>query len=197
MEKYSEPDLQSLRSGDVSAYECLFRHFYPLLVAFAMKYVSEKDVARELVQDFFVRLFEKRQSLKIETSLKSYLYRSVHNSCLNYLSQRAMHDKHIKKIELEKDVTEDPENAIHTTELQQRIFDIVEQLPSKCRKIFRMNRYEGLKNEEIAEALNLSRRTVETQISKALKILRTKLSGSLIVALVLCFLELICIMKWM
>ena len=69
------------------------------------------------------------------------------------------------------------ENEINTLELQQRIYEVIETLPSKCRRIFKMNRLEGLKNEEIAITLNLSKRTVETQISKALKILRSKLDG--------------------
>ena len=187
MENYIDPDIQSLKTGDIYAFEKLFRHYYPLLVVFAMKYVTDKDIAREIVQDFFARLFEKKQSLTIETSLKSYLYRSVHNSCINYINQRSLHDRHLKKLDQEKDVSEDPDRAFLITELQQKINEVVEQLPSQCRKIFKMNRYEGLKNEEIAETLNLSRRTVETQISKALKILRNRLSDAVPVALLLFF----------
>lgn len=183
MKNYSDPDLQSLKSGDIKAFENMFKHYYPLLVVFAIKYVADRDIARELVQDFFARLYEKRQGLTIETSLRSYLYRSVHNSCINYINQRSLHDRHLKKLELEKDIYEDPDKVFQTTELQQKINDVVDQLPSQCKKIFRMNRYEGLKNEEIAETLNLSRRTVETQISKALKILRSRLSNGMPVLL--------------
>jgi RNA polymerase sigma-70 factor, ECF subfamily len=184
LDNYLDQDLESLKSGDIRAFERLFRHYYPLLVAFAIRYVNDREAAREIVQDFFVKLFERRQSLIIETSVKSYLYRSVHNYCINHINQKAIHDRHIRNLELDREVTEDPDSAIRNSELQQRIHDVVEQLPSKCRKIFRMNRYEGLKNEEIAEALNLSKRTVETQISKALRILRAKLSASVFAAFI-------------
>lgn len=88
-----------------------------------------------------------------------------------------MHEKHVQNIKLEKQMEDDPENEIMTIDLQQKIYEIIEKMPVKCRQIFKMNRFEGLKNEEIAQMLNLSKRTVETQISKALKILRNKLSG--------------------
>ncbi|MBN2481598.1 MAG: RNA polymerase sigma-70 factor [Bacteroidales bacterium] len=170
-------EITSLRSGDISAYESLFRQYYAALVLFAAKYVSDIDLAREIVQDFFVRLYEKRVSISIDVSIKSYLYRSVYNSCINYLNQRNIHEKHASNIRLESVMEEDVENEIMTIDLQQKIFEIIEELPLKCRQIFKMNRFEGLKNEEIARMLNLSKRTVETQISKALKILRTRLSG--------------------
>lgn len=134
------------------------------------------DVAREIVQEFFVRLYEKRQNITIDTSVKSYLFRSIYNCCINYLTQRSMQDRHLRNIDLERTEEENLESEIHTIELQQRIFEVIESLPAKCRRIFKMNRLEGLKNEEIAVQLSLSKRTVETQISKALKILRNRLS---------------------
>ncbi len=156
----------------------MFKQYYAVLVVYALKYVSDMDIAREIVQDLFVKLYEKRLSISIDVSVKSYLYRSVYNSCINYLNQRTMHEKHIKNISFEKEKEEDinPENEIMAVDLQRKIYEIIENLPVKCRKIFKMNRFEGLKNEEIAQILNLSKRTVETQISKALKTLKNKLS---------------------
>jgi RNA polymerase sigma-70 factor (ECF subfamily) len=135
------------------------------------------DIAREIVQDFFVKLYEKRNSLSIDVSLKSYLYRSIYNCCINYINQRNIQDKHLRNIDFERTVEENLENEINTVELQYKISEVIEELPAKCRRIFKMNRLEGLKNEEIAIQLNLSKRTVETQISKALKILRKKLAA--------------------
>ena len=91
-----------------------------------------------------------------------------------------MQDKHLKIILLERNDEENLENEINSVELQYKIHEVIEELPSKCRRIFKMNRLEGLKNDEIARQLNLSKRTVETQISKALKILRTKLSDYMV-----------------
>jgi RNA polymerase sigma-70 factor (ECF subfamily) len=158
------------------AFEQVFRQYYAPMVVYACKYVANIDVAREIVQDFFVRFYEKRESLNIGVSLKSYLYRSVYNCCINYLNQRNIQDRHLKTIELERDHEENMESEINTVELEYRIDEIINDLPTKCRQIFRMNRLEGLRNEEIAKQLNLSKRTVETQISKALKILRKKLA---------------------
>jgi len=164
-------------STSIAAFEDLFKQYYAQLVVYACKYVSDTDIAREIVQDFFVRLFEKRQTLSIDVSVKSYLYRSVYNCCINYINQRNIQDKHLKSIDLERDEEENLENEIHTVELQQRIYEVIDSLPAKCQLIFKMNRLQGLKNEEIATQLHLSKRTVETQISKALKILRHKLSA--------------------
>ena len=166
----------SAGTGRIDSFEALFKQYYAPLVVYACKYVSNTDIAREIVQDFFVRLFEKREVLSIDISLKSYLYRSVYNCCINYINQRSIQDKHLKNIDLERDDEENLESEINTVELQQRIYAVIDTLPTKCRRIFKMNRLEGMKNEEIALQLNLSKRTVETQISKALKILRRKLS---------------------
>jgi RNA polymerase sigma-70 factor (family 1) len=168
-------NLAELKSGKLHLYESLFKAFYRPLVVFAMKYVNDPETAKEIVQDFFVKLYEKRNSIVIDTSLKSYLYRSVYNSCINHLSHIEMRNRHLKIIAIQ---TEDEYNddQVSVLELQNRIYSCIENLPEQCRKIFKMNRFDGLKNEQIAEKLNLSKRTVETQISKALKILRKKLA---------------------
>jgi RNA polymerase sigma-70 factor (family 1) len=166
----------SVPISNLDNFEALFKQYYAPLVVYACKYLPEKDAAREIVQDFFVKLYEKRSTLTIDISLKSYLYRSVYNACMNYINQRSIQEKHIRNIDLERNDEENLENEINSVELQNRIFNLIESLPPKCRKIFKMNRLEGMKNEEIAVSLNLSKRTVETQISKALKILRNKLS---------------------
>ncbi len=166
----------SVSISNLDNFEALFKQYYAPLVAYACKFVPEMDAAREIVQDFFVKLYEKRSTLTIDTSIKSYLYRAVYNSCMNYINQRSIQDRHIKNIDMERNDEENLENEINSIELQNRIFNLIESLPPKCKRIFKMNRLEGMKNEEIATALHLSKRTVETQISKALKILRNKLS---------------------
>jgi RNA polymerase sigma-70 factor (ECF subfamily) len=167
--------LDELKTGDIRLFESLFREYYRPLVVYAMKYVRDADASKEIVQEFFVRLFEKRNSLVIDTSLKSYFYRSICNSCINYISHLEMRSRHIKNLTLlsEKEFSDDP---IATIELQNRIYKSVEDMPDQCRRIFKLNRFEGLRNEQIAEKLGISKRAVETQISKALKILRKKLA---------------------
>jgi len=159
--------------------EELFRQYYAQLVVYACKYVADIEIAREIVQDFFARFLEKQDTITIDTSTKSYLYRSVYNCCINYIKQRAIQDKHLKNIELEHNTEENLETEINTIELQHKIFAVIDKMPAKCKKIFMMNRIQGYKNEEIANELNLSKRTVETQISKAIKILRHNLKDYL------------------
>ncbi len=166
---------EDLKTGDVDAYERIFKEYYRPLVVFAMKYINNVETAKEIVQDFFVKLYEKRHTVIIDTSLKSYLYKSVYNACLNYISQNEMRNRHFKNMALR---TEDSviDDHVTTVELQNRIYECIESMPEQCKRIFKMNRFDGLKNEQIAQKLNLSKRTVETQISKALRILRKKLN---------------------
>ena len=167
--------ISGLKAGDESTYKQLFNEYYLLLSAFAKKYVDDLEVAKEIVQDLFVHLFEIRNSLIITTSLKSYLYRSVRNRCLNHIKQIQGQERNLENLKLQEASGSDSEDKIMETELEYRIYKIVSQLPEQCRKIFRMSRVEGKQNREIAQTLNLSIRTVETQISKALKILRNNL----------------------
>lgn len=158
-----------------AGFEELFTQYYGPLVVFACRYVDDIETAREIVQDFFVKYYEKYFMLTIESSQKAYLYRAVYNSCLNYINQKNIQEKHLRNINYEQEEEQNIEPEIHTIELQQKIYAVINQLPERCKKIFIMNRLEGLKNEEIAKQLNISKRTVETQISKALRILRKKL----------------------
>lgn len=173
MNKELEIVIQKLRSGDEKFYKSVFCEYYPLLTYFANKYVNDLEIAKEIVQEFFVRLYEKRFSLNIDTSFKSYLYKSVYNSCINHLNQIAVREQHhrqIKNTTYEKSVFS--EDDINLVELEKKIYSEIEKLPAQCRRIFKMNRFDGLSNGEIADKLKLSKRTIETQISKALRILR-------------------------
>ena len=173
MNRELEIIIKKLRSGDEKFYKSVFYEYYPLLTYFANKYVNDLDIAREIVQDFFVKLYEKRYSINIDSSFKSYLYKSVYNSCINYLNQIALREQHHRQIKSQDhEQTEFTEDEINMTELENKIYCEIEKLPAQCRRIFKMNRFDGLTNSEIAAKLKLSKRTIETQISKALRILR-------------------------
>jgi len=177
--------LEKLQSGDERFYKSVFYEYYAALTYFANKYVNDLDVSREIVQDLFVKLYERRYSLKIESSFKSYLYKAVFNSCINHINKIAVREHHHQQIKYqdeEKYVFS--EDDLNLSELEHKIYQEIECLPLQCRKIFKMNRFDGMTNADIAEKLNLSKRTVETQISKALKILRHKLSGYLLILLI-------------
>lgn len=169
--------IHGLKAGDKKAFEKLFFEYYPVLTVFAKKYVHDLDTAREIVQDYFVRLFESREKISIQSSLKSYLFSSVRNSCLNNLKRNKLHNNHIEHIKVQSNNQDvDFQDSMEQTELEYRIWQEVSNLPDQCQRIFNLSRKEGIRNKEIANQLGISIRTVETQISKALKILRTNLS---------------------
>lgn len=168
--------IQGIRLGRESTFRELFSEYYRPLSVFAMKYVTDLETAKEIVQDFFVHLFQNRDSILISTSVKSYLFQAVRNRCLNYIRKNKTQRKHLDQYQAEKETSEDLEAKILETELEHRIFKIVEDLPPRCRNIFTLSRVKGLSNKEIAGQLQISKRTVETQISHALKILRSKLN---------------------
>ena len=165
---------------DKPAFEELFRSFFPGLVLFARKYVPDEDTAKEIAHNVFLNLWEKREKVDTSSSLKSYLFTSVHNRCLNFIRDQKKFDRdetHFQRL----DSTEfaDGTDRLEEQELEQRIYDALQALPEKCREVFTLNRFEGLKYSEIAEKLNISVKTVEAHISKALKILREKLADYL------------------
>jgi RNA polymerase sigma-70 factor (ECF subfamily) len=161
---------------DKRAFEQLFRSFFPSLVLFAQKYLPDQDTAKEIVHNVFLNLWEKRQQVDTSSSLKSYLFTSVHNRCLNYIRDQKKFDKDETRFQkLDSTAFSDGVDHLEEQELEQRIYDALQSLPEKCKEIFLLNRFEGLKYAEIADRLNISVKTVETQMSRALRILREKL----------------------
>jgi RNA polymerase sigma-70 factor, ECF subfamily len=165
-----------LKNGDQTAFELLFHFYYPGLVIYASQFTADRDEAEEIVQDFFVRFWQKHQQILLSDSLKNYLFASVRNGSLNYLKHKKIEDNYLKEIyDLSNEHLAYDTNLYVTSELQEKIKNSIELLPDKCREIFMMSRIRGMKNEEIATKLNLSKRTVESQISNALKVLRIEL----------------------
>ncbi len=156
-----------------SNFEQLFRDYFPPLMAFARKILVDEDDAREVVHLVFINLWEKRNEIDLSTSLKPYLFTSVHNRSLNVIRDRKKFSSgEVPEVAGEWDVSA----QIESMELEGKIREVIDSLPEKCREIFEMNRFEGLKYGEIANKLDISIRTVENQISKALKILKEQLA---------------------
>ncbi len=165
-----------LKNGDQTAFELLFHFYYPGLVMYASQFTANLTDAEEIVQDFFVRLWEKHRQLVPCDSLKNYFFSAVKNGSLDFLKHQEIEKKYINEmIGLSKHHLAYDTDLFVSSELQEKLKQGIDLLPEKCRKIFMMSRLRGLKNEEIATELNISKRTVETQISKALKVLRVEL----------------------
>ena len=171
---------KDFKNGNENAFSLIFETHYPLLVVFAKKYLNDLDLSKGIVQDFFVKFYEKKQEIDITTSLKSYLYLSVRNTCLNYIKKKSIQNRHHNNIEYSStEISDELSNKIEETELEHEIFNQINKLPDQCKRIFLMSRVDFKKNQEIADELNIAKRTVETQISKALKILRENLGHHL------------------
>lgn len=164
---------QQIRKGDETAFNHLFDEYYASLCFFAAKYLNDLDLSRSLVQQVFIDLWVKRKKIEIDISFKSYLYRSVKNRCIDYLRKE-------KKVSC---ITENIDglyqisftDLVEEAELKDLINRLINQLPPKCRKIFLLCRFEGLKYGEIAQELRISVKTVEMQMGIAMKKLREKL----------------------
>lgn len=172
-----------IAAGDRNAFEALFRAHYKPLCAFAVQYVKDGDKAEDVVQDLFFRLWQDREKTSITTSLKSYLFTSVRNRCLN----AAKVQSRVRSLDPEeKDHVEDQEQRSEDehAERSARVNAAIEGLPEERRKVFKLSRHEGLKYHEIAERLGISIKTVENQMGKALKTLREELSELMPTALI-------------
>lgn len=142
-----------------------------------MQYIENRNSVEDLVQDFFVYLWVEAPRLIIKSSLKSYLFTAIKNRCLDYQKHHKIKEKYRTFI-LFSTVNEDDstEQFFAESELRQAIQTSLAKLPPRCREIFELSRLNGLSNQEIAEKLDISKRTVELQISNSLKILRKELA---------------------
>ncbi|HYE72513.1 MAG TPA: RNA polymerase sigma-70 factor, partial [Blastocatellia bacterium] len=133
----------------------------------------------DIVQSMFLKIWEKRANLEIRQNIRSYLFRAVYHQCMNHLDHRLVERKHVDH-ELHDNLRSIQQPEVFPDELEENIKDAINGLPGQCRLIFMMSRYEELRYAEIAQKLNLSVNTIENQISKALKILRSKLKDNIV-----------------
>jgi len=177
--------LSALRDNQESALEMLFRTYYTSLCRYAYTFLHDKDDAEEVVQQTFLGVWDKRQGITIQTSMKSYLYTMVRNSCLNVIKHERVKQVHEVYAKTQGEpVSSPPSDILMATELESKISESMKALPEQCRIVFQLSRFEQLSYAEIAEQLNISVKTVENQIGKALKIMRTQLKEYLPLLLV-------------
>ena len=162
---------------DQPAFESLFKSNFKGLCYFALKYVKDMDTAREIVQEAFLNLWEKRENMQADRSVQSYITTSVHNRCLNYLRDNKKFNRNMLDLEgLSLFSDKAPSDRMVEKELAEKIQSALNELPEKCREVFLLSRNENLKYQEIADRLGISIKTVETQMSKALAHMRVRLA---------------------
>lgn len=172
---------------DKTHFEHLFRTHFERLCSFARQYVSDLDTAQDICQKVFIRLWEKREEMDTGRSIASYLFTSVRNRCLNHIRDHKKYRSHLLDVECgEFEIgTAITEDHFAVEELQQRIDAALATLPPKCRQVFEMSRYDQKKYREIADELDISQKTVEAHMSKAIKSLRDHLGDYLTVLILL------------
>jgi RNA polymerase sigma-70 factor, ECF subfamily len=169
-----------IRNDSKDAFKLLYNRYNKKLYYFSLRYLGDNEEAEELVQSVYINIWEHRKSLDETMSVKSYIYRSAVNYIYNYLKKKAIRARYVEaelqKGELQSNQTYD---QIFFHDLESSITSIVETLPPQQQKIFQLSRLEGLSHEEIAKNLDLSIRTVENQIYRALKIIKSKVKGEI------------------
>ncbi len=157
-------------------FEEMFKLHFPSLVYFARKYLKDLDSSKEVVHKVFITIWENRETFDFEKPSKSYLFTAVYNRCMNHIRDNIKFstDDSLNRTELIQ-LEPDSSEIIEAAELESHIWKTINSLPVKCREIFILNRFEGKKYSEIADFLGISVKTVESQMSKALTILRDNL----------------------
>lgn len=172
--------VSGLISGDEGAFEAIFRAHYAALCTYANSLLKDAAEAEEMVQGTFLTLWEAREGVNIHTSLKSYLYRAVHNACLNRMKHykvRLAHSTEYKNTNNE--AVDTTLEQVQGSELERQIASAIDRLPKQCQTVFRLSRQQGLSYAEIAEQLGVSVKAVDKQIVRALRILREELHAYL------------------
>ena len=165
--------LQSLKAGKEIALQRIFNHYYKYLVVTGYNITGDNEKAKDLVQDVFFELWKKRERLDIQSSLKSYLRRAVVNRSLNYIKTQKRFDFGDENFDAQTpDQAVSAQKILEAEDLKSALNGAIDGLPAKCKAIFMLSRYEKLSHKEIAAKLEISTKTIENQITKALKVVR-------------------------
>lgn len=182
--KYLEINITSLKKGDKKAFEEIYNEFFGVHYHLCLQYIHNEKAAEEIVQDTFLKLWEIRNTLNDQINIRSFLYTITKNNCLNYLRNQKISMKHIEnmkymEMQFNYEALEKLGNYLQFEELRSKIEEAIAQLPAELVETFQLSRFEELSYKEIAEKQNISIKTVEARISKALRILRVELKDFL------------------
>lgn len=178
MEQVDREIIKGIKEGDQRAYGMLIRLYFQPLTNYAKSIVFDFEQAKDIVQDVFLKIWNTRNELNVTTSLKSFLYRSVHNACIDFLrktkAKNALQQVSYDDIQIRIQAFEIGDNdhffdVIFTEELESELNKAIEQLPAQCREIFLLNRFEQLSYGEISKNLSVSLSTVKTQMVRAMQ----------------------------
>jgi len=162
---------QQIARGDQRSFEDLYRLFYARLFNFALLYVHKREIAEEVVNDVMINIWNKQQTLQQVQNLETYIFAAVRNRSLNYMSTYSAW--HVMPDDTREQGAiinfNDPEKELEWKEISFRLNQAIDQLPEQCRTVFKLIKEEGFRYKQVAEILNISSRTVETQLFRAIK----------------------------
>jgi RNA polymerase sigma-70 factor, ECF subfamily len=172
--------IDSIKKGNHKSFELVFKTYYGKLCVYAFDYTKQMETAEDLVKDFFVDFWSNREKITVNSSLSGYLFRSVHNTCINYLQRNKEKNKTalvddftVIELKLKNPYSEEyPLGNIFANEMEVHLKHVIEKLPAQCKEIFVLSRVKELPHKKIAEKLNISENTVKVQIFRALNKLR-------------------------
>lgn len=168
--------LNRIRNNDLKAFETLFRLYYAPLCRYADSFVNEMPVSEEIVQDLFYLLWKDRKQIRIQLSVKSYLYMAIRNRAFHHIKHMQVKESYFDSLTANPDSDDrTPADELEYKELESQLARSLQRLPERQSRIFRMNRFDGKKYSEIAQELSLSVKTVEAEMTKALAMLRKEL----------------------
>jgi RNA polymerase sigma-70 factor, ECF subfamily len=177
MKLIEEQQITGLLKKDESIFELIFKENFKKLQCYASTIVNDNEIAEEMVQNVFFKLWDRVDTLQIQAPIAAYLYRAVYNESCNYLKHQKVKQGYFNfsKHTMNETSTEKASKKIMLKELEDKIRNAISDLPEQCRTVFQLSRFEELKYQEIADKLGLSIKTVEAHMGKALKIMRLKL----------------------
>lgn len=176
--------LKKIQKGDEKAFETIFKELYSSLCVYAKKFTQQTEPSEEIVQNIFYKLWDKREELNIHTSLKSYLFKAVHNNSIKYLHSKKFEEDYRK---FNEEIILNKKDYLPDFDLKEKLNKSIDELPPQCRKIFILSRFDNLRHSEIAVKLGISEKTVEVQIRRANIALRKKLREFIPIILALLF----------
>ena len=184
-------NIDLIRKGNKAEFERIYFDFFDVLFALGLQYTSDQSVAESIVQDAFMKLWEVRKKLLSQTNIRNFLYTITKNLCLNHLRNQKNVWKHLNQVKSHEydygieSLSQLGDTYLEFEELNAKVDQAIENLSEKLKVVFKMSRIDELKYREIAEQLQISEKTVESRITRALKILRTELKDYLSVLFVL------------
>lgn len=169
--------LKKIKEGNIKTFEKVFREYYIPLCYYSTSITGRMDVAEEIIQDLFYKIWRDRESLRIYSSLKNYLYGAVRNKSLQYHEHKQVQEKHKQTVLTHENESSayTPDKELEYKELETLVQRTLEKMPDRRRKIFRMHRFEKKKYAEIAHIFSISIKTVEAEMTKALQSLRKEI----------------------